>query len=182
MAASWLSVSLVFAAAEPNMRTSSVLALAAALASALGKHAGGDPYTDFPLPPSKDTISVRMLDSFYSEIPSSLFFAPDPTAPTPPLVQLAGWAFLLEHARTGRRVLFDLGMRHDFNNLAPAVVEQYGTLPMNISEDVPTQLVKGNISLSSIDSIIWRSVLSERIECAVLTRSAVTRTLTMSGI
>jgi hypothetical protein len=139
----------------PNMRIISVLALTSAfVAGALG----GDPYTDFPLPPSKDTISVRMLDSFHGGFPNSLFFAPDAMAPTTPLVEVAGWAFLLEHARTGRRVMFDLGLRQDFHNLAPAAASQVAALSLNISEDITTQLVKGNVSLSSIDSVIWRFV------------------------
>jgi hypothetical protein len=60
------------------------------------------------------------------------------------------------HAPAG--VLFDLGIRHDFSNLAPAAVAQYGGFLWNIGKDVPTQLVDANVSLQSIDSVIWRFV------------------------
>jgi hypothetical protein len=132
-------------------------AFEAVVSTSLNGH-GDDPYTAFPLPPSNDTVSVRMLDSFHSNFPDELFFAPNTALPTASLVPLAGWAFLLEHARTGRRVLFDLGIRHDFSNLAPAAVAQFGGFPWNIGKDVPTQLVDANVSLQSIDSVIWRFV------------------------
>jgi hypothetical protein len=117
----------------------------------------GNPYTEFPLPSSKDTVSVRMIDVFHRGFPQELFF--EPNVSVAPLVPLAGWAFMLEHARTGRRVMFDLGVRQDFENLAPAVVEQFGDLSWNVGEDVPTQLVKNSIPLHSIDAVIWRYVL-----------------------
>jgi hypothetical protein len=66
---------------------------------------GDDPYTAFPLPPSNDTVSVRILDSFHGKFPDRLFFAPNTALPTTSVVPLSGWAFLLEHARTGRRVV-----------------------------------------------------------------------------
>jgi hypothetical protein len=145
------------------MRVSSLTTLCAAVTSALGNYMGGDPYTDFPLPPSKDIVSVRMLDSFQGVFPHSLIIASNPDAPILPQLSFAGWAFLLEDARTGWRESIDLGLRQDFDNLVSAAVSAYGGFSWNISEDVPRQLTKGNISLKSIDPVIWRCVPPHRL-------------------
>ena len=89
-----------------------------------------------------------------------MFFTPDsditgftylPTIPC--------WVFLIEHS-SGRKVLFDLGIRKDWRNLSSQVVAQLDGLDFDIKieKDVFEILADGGIAGEEIDSIIWRYV------------------------
>ncbi|KAJ6137346.1 hypothetical protein N7471_003832 [Penicillium samsonianum] len=69
-------------------------------------------------------------------------------------------AFLIENERTGKRVMFDLGTRTDYWNLAPAVQRIFGLnsvmTGVKVDKDVAQILVEGGVSLDTIgNSCIW---------------------------
>lgn len=83
-------------------------------------------YSPSPLPalevPSGASAKVQIIDTTTRiSAPASLFMQPvieglDVMQESP------AFSFLVEQASSGRRVLFDLGMRKDWRNLAPAVL------------------------------------------------------------
>jgi hypothetical protein len=117
---------------------------------------------NFAIPSSNSTVNVKMISALTAFVGTSSFFAPDPELPHANMTTLAGYAFLLEHPGSGRRVLFDLGVRKDFENLSPLIKKTFGgpdgQSPFVVEKDVPDQLIDGNVTLESIDTIIWRSV------------------------
>jgi hypothetical protein len=69
------------------------------------------------------------------------------------------WAFLIEHP-SGRRIVYDLGLRKDFNNLAPAVGVKYmqdsGMMQkLEVKEDTADILKAGGVKLEDIEGVIW---------------------------
>lgn len=122
------------------------------------------PNNTFTFPSSSGTVSVKSLIAFSRiVVPSELFFSPAPgTVPTAgstaPLIA-PGYSFLVEHPTSGRRVVFDLGMRKDRENAAPALQEALGKFEATIEYDVAEQLRAGGIDLASVEAIIWRCVI-----------------------
>jgi hypothetical protein len=129
--------------------------------AASGASAYDSPY-DFLIPPSRNTVSVRMLQAAFAIAPHTGFIKTEPDLPTVPTTKLQIWTFLIEHPHLRRRVLFDLGIRKDFNNVSPAAFKSFvspdGKLPFVVDKDVPEQLVGASILLQSIDALIWRLV------------------------
>ena len=109
------------------------------------------------IPPSSTAIKVKLIDlCSIAGIPAKGLFRPpvpgfEIIQPAPSLV------FLLEHP-SGQRLLFDLGIRKDWENLNPAIVEraaQHGH-QISVLKNVSEFLVEGGIRRESIDAVIWR--------------------------
>lgn len=115
-------------------------------------------------------------------VPSELFFAPAPgtvhvTGASAPLVA-PGYSFLIEHLPSGRRVVFDLGIRKDRDGASPASRKSVGKYEAIIEHDVAEQLRAGGVELSSVEAIIWRCILRARVlVCRLLTISPKSFTL-----
>jgi hypothetical protein len=147
---------------------------------ALGHNAVG---ADFAIPASNATVDVKMLDALSAVAGGFRFWAPNPDVPTSAQAPLAGYSFLIEHPHNHRRILFDLGIRKDSQNLAPAIIKEFsgpdGKLAFTVKQDVPDQLVAGNVTLASIDTVIWRCAGLDTLPRDVMLKAcAVTPTLT----
>ena len=86
--------------------------------------------------------------------------AQHPLAPPDELSSLTldmpSYSFVIEHP-SGRKLLFDLGLRKDWCNLPPATLgflEQAGW-QVEAKKNVSEVLEEGNISLSDIEAVIW---------------------------
>ena len=67
-------------------------------------------------------------------------------------------AFLIEHPPSGRKILFDLGMRKDWENLAPSIVQMIKAVGTKVSvqRSVTEILEAGGVRGKDIEAIIWR--------------------------
>lgn len=108
-------------------------------------------------PSSSTTIDVKIIDvCTISGVPAkNLFVPPVPgfeiAPPSPSLV------FLLEHP-SGKKLLFDLGIRTDWENLSPAIVERvkshgYG---IEVQKGLAELLDEAGVGRENIDTVIWR--------------------------
>lgn len=76
--------------------------------------------------------------------------------------ELAGpaYSFLIEHTQNGRtrRLVFDLGLRKDWGNLAPRIVDLLtdGTWIIHTDKNVQDVLVDGGNHPAEIEALIWR--------------------------
>jgi hypothetical protein len=117
------------------------------------------------LPHSNVTVNIKVFNSFPTVLQTNLGVpAADCYFPVinPGANLLADiYAFYIEHPvasskktggnRSVERYMFDLGIRKDLQNLAPAIASNV-TFP----SDIPTQLVEGEIALDSIKAVFWR--------------------------
>jgi hypothetical protein len=136
------------------------LALPASIIATVVTSASGSSHS-FIIPPSQSIAQVKMIHAATALGGHIPFIKPDPDLPTIPTTHLDIWTFLIEHPKLKRRVLFDLGLRKDTNNLSPAAQEAIspdGPFPFTVDKDVPDQLVDAGVPLDSIDALIWRSV------------------------
>jgi len=67
------------------------------------------------------------------------------------------FSFLLEHP-SGRRLVFDLGIRKDYHNYAPLVASYIPTTKYDIevTHNVVDILGEADISADSIEAVVWR--------------------------
>jgi glyoxylase-like metal-dependent hydrolase (beta-lactamase superfamily II) len=63
-------------------------------------------------------------------------------------------SFLLTHSLTGKKVVFDLGIRKDWENYSPIIVKSIKeAFPIYVKQDVPESLSKGGISPDDVDFV-----------------------------
>ncbi|KAL4815796.1 beta-lactamase-like protein [Aspergillus spinulosporus] len=109
------------------------------------------------LPSSANTVSVSVIDpGVRLDLPASWFVVPHIKGHDRLIVP--SYSFLISHP-SGQKILFDLSVRSDFENLAPAVAQRL-TDPTNPAKvtfagDVSKVLVKNGVPLDEIDAIIW---------------------------
>ncbi|KAA1469964.1 Metallo-hydrolase/oxidoreductase [Dentipellis sp. KUC8613] len=108
------------------------------------------------LPPpsaSQPFFTISALEGGRVTIPVAFIVDPCPegvqTIPAP------ATPFLLRHSVTKRNLLFDLGIRKDYNNLPPAAAAIANAFfqPIDMAQDVEDSLAKGGLSPSDVSDI-----------------------------
>ena len=110
------------------------------------------------IPPSSNTVNVSVLDTtaVITGHPDVLL---EPTVGGKTSMMWNTYAFLVENRRTGRKVLFDLGMRPDWQNLAKPLQKDLATnYEITVKKGVGQILKDEGVHLKDINSIIWRYV------------------------
>ncbi len=110
------------------------------------------------IPDSKSIVNVRIINSTsrIKGIPYSVFVTP----PYKGLDHLdcPAFSFLIEHESSGRKLLFDLGVRKDWENLPPTIVKRLkdGGWMVTVERGVADILEEGGVAPKDIEAIIWR--------------------------
>ena len=110
------------------------------------------------IPESQSAVNVHIIDSTarLRDLPSKDFFEPEFVGFD--TLDIPSYSFLIEHPPSSRRVLFDLGLRQDWHNLAPEVVgyiKKEGW-SITVEKDVAEILSEGGVKLDTIEAVIWR--------------------------
>lgn len=106
--------------------------------------------------PSGGTVKVSIIDttSRIGNVPLELLVTPE-VAGFSHLGSVPSWSFLIEHEVSGKKILFDLGIPPDWQNMSPAI----STFPgwdISAQKNTIDILEANGISGSKINSIIWR--------------------------
>jgi len=102
------------------------------------------------------TVRVRIIDttSYIHNLPASFFLSPE----FPGLSKLSGpsFSFLIEHP-SSRSLLFDLGIRKDWENLPPITTRRIELLQckVEVQKGVREQLEEHGVDTKRIEGIIW---------------------------
>lgn len=111
---------------------------------------------DLHIPSSSTSVSVRIIDttSHISGIPLALFVQPEIKGFT--AISCPAYSFLIEHP-SGRKLLFDLGVRKDAENLAPRIVDRIkgGGWEVTVKQGIREQLEANGVRGKDIEAIIW---------------------------
>ena len=126
---------------------------------ALTNRVAATSFSDLGIPPSSATVDVKVFNAIASltGLARTLVF---PALPDRQTFIINDYSFLIQH--NNDRVMFDIGFRKDYQNLAPYWTNfiSSGVIEVDVEEDIPTQLQHGNISLDSVSAVIWRYGLS----------------------
>ncbi|ETN39000.1 uncharacterized protein HMPREF1541_07042 [Cyphellophora europaea CBS 101466] len=108
------------------------------------------------IPPGSGCVKVKIIDicSICNIGTKSLFTPPVPGYDV--IASAPSYIFLLEHP-SGKKVLFDLGIRKDWENLHPVVAErlQSGTHVVKVEKDIDEFLSEHEINKKGINAVIW---------------------------
>ena len=111
------------------------------------------------LPEGQQTIVVKVINpvNFGPAILERFMAPPVPGLET--FKDSPSFSFLLEHP-SGRKLVFDLGIRKDYNNYAPSIVEYLPTTnyDIRVTKNVADILVENGIPAKDIEAVIWRQV------------------------
>ena len=110
------------------------------------------------IPESESTVHVRVINSTsrIRGIPVRTFFEPEIKGFE--VLDCPAYSFLIEHPPSGRKVLWDLGVRKDWKNFAPRILKRIGDggWQVTVEKGVAELLQEGGVKPEEIDSIIWR--------------------------
>lgn len=111
---------------------------------------------DLHIPPSETAVSVRIINTtaHITNVPYDLFVTPHIQGAD--TLSCPAYSFLIEHP-SSRKLLFDLGVRKDVDNLAPSIVsrmrqDNWGAAT---EKDVREILEEDGVSPDDIEGIIW---------------------------
>jgi glyoxylase-like metal-dependent hydrolase (beta-lactamase superfamily II) len=115
-----------------------------------------EPAPDLKIPSSKTAVSVRIIDTTtqITKIPTAAFIQPEIKGFTH--LSCPAYSFLVTHP-SGRNLLFDLGVRKDYENLAQAIVDRMknGGWGVTVKKGVREQLEEHDVKGESIEGIVW---------------------------
>ena len=110
------------------------------------------------IPDSKSTVNVHIINSTsrIKGIPCSMFMTP--TYKGFDYLDVPAFCFLIENQSSGRKLLFDLGVRKDWENLPAPVVKRIkdGGWTVTVEKGVAEILQDGGVAPEDIEAIIWR--------------------------
>jgi len=107
------------------------------------------------IPSSPNTVRVSIIDTTSTiRCPADIFLSP--SIGNLDRLTCNAFAFLIENPRSGMKVVFDLGVRKDWENLAKPMVESHKKkFEIDVKKGVSELLQDGGIQLEEITSIIW---------------------------
>ncbi|KAJ7175836.1 hypothetical protein C8R46DRAFT_71192 [Mycena filopes] len=116
-------------------------------------------FRDLGIPASEATVSLKAYDLINDAravtVPAPSFMKP--VLPGHEIMHAPAFAFLVDNATTGRRILFDLGPRKDVENAAPSIAEanKAGYISMPVTRDIVEQLADDSVELKTVSAVIW---------------------------
>ena len=89
-------------------------------------------------------------------IPYSLFMTPSYKGLD--TLDAPAFSFLIEHQSSGRKLLFDLGVRKDWENMPSTIVKRIkdGGFTVTVEKGIAEILQAGGVAPKDIEAIIWR--------------------------
>ncbi|KAJ7261708.1 beta-lactamase-like protein [Mycena haematopus] len=112
-------------------------------------------WLDFGIPASTATVDVRVFNVANVTLVNDAHTFITPVLPGHEDAIFPDFSFLVEHS--GKRFMFDLGIRKDPLNLAPSLTGLFtsGVVQVEQPKDITELLQDGGIPLTSIDSVFW---------------------------
>lgn len=108
------------------------------------------------IPKSSQNVNVHVIDTTVKIDGPADFFLKPRLGNMDRLVANA-FAFLIEHPITKQKVVFDLGVRKDANELSSPFWKGFReNFVIDVEKDVAEILQDNSVDLASIEAIIWR--------------------------
>ncbi|KAL8941406.1 MAG: hypothetical protein Q9216_002251 [Gyalolechia sp. 2 TL-2023] len=113
--------------------------------------------TDLIIPESTSAVNIHIINSTtrIKGIPTTVFMEPEITGHS--IIDCPAFSFLIEHPSTDVKLLFDLGVRKDWENLPARMTDRIkeGRWSVTVEKGVADILKDGGVNLDSINAIIW---------------------------
>lgn len=110
------------------------------------------------IPPSNSIANVSIINttSRVKGIPNKMFMLPEYKGFD--YLDCPAFSFLIEHPPSGRKLLFDLGVRKDWEKEPAAIAKRIKKAgwSVTVEKGVAEILREGGVDPKEIDSLIWR--------------------------
>jgi hypothetical protein len=118
-----------------------------------------EPKPTMSIPSSDQIVAVKLINSVNFGLAIIERFMAPPIPGLETFETSPSLSFFIEHS-SGRRLIFDLGIRKDYQNYSASIAEYLPTTnyAIQVEKDVADILKDGGIELSSIEGVIWRLV------------------------
>ncbi|KAJ7209139.1 hypothetical protein GGX14DRAFT_364806 [Mycena pura] len=122
-------------------------------------------FTDFDIPASRATVDIQVFNVGNLTANGGSVNVVAPVLPGHETIVFPMYAFLVTHAASGTRMMFDLGIRKDPLNFVPSLAGFFSSGQYQVEEtkDITELLQEGRIILESIDAVIWRCIASRGV-------------------
>ncbi|KAI4245863.1 MAG: hypothetical protein LQ352_006508 [Teloschistes flavicans] len=111
----------------------------------------------FHIPESTSTVDVHIINSTsrMRGIPTTLMM--ETHIPNFDTFDCPAFSFLIEHSKSHQKVLFDLGVRKDWQNFSARIVQRLteGGWQVEVQKGVADILKDQKVDLKSINAVIW---------------------------
>lgn len=118
------------------------------------------------IPSSQSTLSVKLINPVNAG-PSRLHRFMAPAVPGMETHDnFPSFSFLLEHAASGRKLVWDLGIRKDYQNYSPKIASYIPTTgyTIQVEKNVADILAENGVRGEDVEAVIWRYFLSDAID------------------
>jgi hypothetical protein len=111
------------------------------------------------IPDSQVSVTVRIIDTGSRASVAAATFLNPVVLGHEILANAPAYPFLVEH-ESGYKVIFDLGIRKDWQNYAPGLLKLFNSAGITIEaeKDVVDLLAEGGVRKEEINAVIWRHV------------------------
>ncbi|KAF9888864.1 hypothetical protein FE257_008233 [Aspergillus nanangensis] len=114
--------------------------------------------TSLDIPQSNSVARLRIVDQGCRfSMPARSFIKPVQQGQEQ--LEVPDIAFLIEHAQSEKKIMFDLGVRKDYWNLPGVVLNRLGrrqaVLGIRVDKDVTEVLEENSVQLSEISAVVW---------------------------
>lgn len=109
------------------------------------------------VPSGQTAAKVTVIDTG-ARMTGSFSFFMGPPVPNSDNLAAPAYVFLVEHQSSQRRILFDLGIRQNFEDNSPAVKAYHAAFAVKQGVEVFDFLRDRGVDLNTIEAIIWRYV------------------------
>ncbi len=114
---------------------------------------------EFKVPPGQAISAVKLINAvnFGPSVMKGLMGPPIPHVTSLGSVNSPSFSFFIEHS-SGRRLVWDLGIRKDWQNYAPVLAKYIPTrnYTFEVTQNVIDILEETGIRGESIEAVIWR--------------------------
>jgi glyoxylase-like metal-dependent hydrolase (beta-lactamase superfamily II) len=125
--------------------------------SSIVMEAPDEPLPVLDIPTSTSTVSVSIIDTTAKVRGLTAKSYLEPPIPGHEYLAVPCFSFLVHHGASDRSLLFDLGIRRDWWNLSPPLLENIKEEGFQVSvlKDLRQILEEGGVNPSSIEAVIW---------------------------
>jgi glyoxylase-like metal-dependent hydrolase (beta-lactamase superfamily II) len=112
---------------------------------------------DLHIPHSSSTVQVSIIDTTTSIKGVDAWKFLSPSIPGHDHLAAPAFSFLIQHPSLDRSLVFDLGLRKDWWNCSPFLLDRFkaGGYVMNVEQSVREILEEGGFDASKSEAVVW---------------------------
>jgi glyoxylase-like metal-dependent hydrolase (beta-lactamase superfamily II) len=112
---------------------------------------------DLDIPPSSNTVEVSIIDTTSSILGVDAWKFLEPPIEGHDCLATPAFSFLIHHPKLSRSIIFDLGIRKDWQNYSPFLQARFkkGGYKITVEQSVRTILEDHGVNASKIEAVVW---------------------------